>query len=354
MVSNLIDVEYQDNSSRYERLRSAVVEQVANLLSQSDLTLGVPIESRIKSLSSINEKLQRKAISLTSVSELHDLIGVRVILLFKRDLNAAVGLLRKTFDVESIEDTGKRLGDAEFGYQSQHLILKIPSTWTSVPSLSNLSDLFVEVQVRTLAQHIWAATSHKLQYKSEVAVPPPIRRAINRASALLETVDLEFDRVLVERETYIQQESKSADAGAPLNVDSLATLLDRLFPPANKSEAEPYALLLEELQKLGVSTAADFEKLFEKWHTDVVKKEASRVAAEAKEAEEAGVEPTARVARGVFFTHLGLARAVLRNEFGDEALLKLFKERIKTKKASPRRSARANNSVKPSPLRGSA
>lgn len=338
MVPTSIDIEYQDNVSRYERLRLAVVEQVGNLLSQADLTLGVPIESRVKALSSINEKLQRKVISLTSVSELSDLIGVRVILLFKRDLKTAVELLQNTFDVESVEDTSERLGDAEFGYQSQHLVLKIPSTWASLPSLSNLRDLLVEIQVRTLAQHIWAATSHKLQYKSEVAVPPPIRRAINRASALLETVDLEFDRVLVERETYIQQETRITDKGAPLNVDSLAALLDRLFPPTNKAESEPYALLLEELQKLDITTAAEFEKIIQKWRTEVDKEEFSRLAQETRDVEEKGIVQTARVARGVFFTHVGLARAVLRKEFGNDAMLKLFEERKKTKRVPTRRS----------------
>jgi ppGpp synthetase/RelA/SpoT-type nucleotidyltranferase len=60
-----------------------------------------------------------------------------------------------------------------------------------------------ELQLRTLAQHIWAVASHKLQYKREASVPVPIRRSINRVSALLEMVDLEFDRVLLEREQYV-------------------------------------------------------------------------------------------------------------------------------------------------------
>lgn len=333
-----LDIEYQDNASRYERLRSAVVEQVANLLARAELTLGVPIESRVKSLSSINEKVQRKAITISSVAELQDLVGVRVILLFKRDLAAAVDLLRDTFEVESVEDTGERLGDAEFGYQSQHLVLRIPASWASVPSLSNLGDLFVEIQVRTLAQHIWAAVSHKLQYKSEGAVPPPIRRAINRASALLETVDLEFDRVLTERASYIQHEVTSGDDNAPLNVDSLAAALDKLLPASNKNETEPYALLLEELQALGVHTAAELEALLVRRRAEVNKKEAGRVKEEAAKAAAKGEEPTERVSRGVFFTHVGLARAALREEFGNEAVDKIFAaRRVPEKKASVKR-----------------
>lgn len=325
-MSNL-DTEYQDNASRYERLRSAVVEQVTNLLEQAELTLGVPIESRVKSLSSIKEKVQRKAIMIGGVSELHDLVGVRVILLFKRDLAAAVELFRSTFDVKSVEDTGERLGVAEFGYHSQHLVLRIPASWASVPSLANLEDIFVEIQVRTLAQHIWAAVSHKLQYKSERAVPPPIRRAINRASALLETVDLEFDRVLTERATYIQHEVIAGDETAPLNVDSLAAMLDKLLPPLNRKDDEPYALLLEELQVLGIHTAAELDALMARQRSKIDKKERDRLVKELEEAAASGEEPTERLKRGVFFSHVGLARAALREEFGSTALDKIFAAR---------------------------
>lgn len=59
-----------------------------------------------------------------------------------------------------------------------------------------MSGLKAEVQVRTVTQHVWAAASHVLQYKQEASVPLPVRRSIYRVSALLETVDLEFERVL--------------------------------------------------------------------------------------------------------------------------------------------------------------
>ncbi|WP_082836585.1 RelA/SpoT domain-containing protein [Acidovorax sp. GW101-3H11] len=182
--------EYQDFSSKAERLRIAISDQLMALISENSLTLGVPIESRLKTWSSVAEKLERKQLKLQSIRELPDLVGVRVILLFSSDVGKAVGLIEQVFEVVSREDTVTRLGDSQFGYQSQHFIVRLPESWLGVPTLSGLGQLTVELQIRTLAQHIWAAASHKLQYKQEAGVPPPLRRTINRVSALLEIVDL--------------------------------------------------------------------------------------------------------------------------------------------------------------------
>lgn len=157
--------EYQDFSSKAERLRIAISDQLMALISENSLTLGVPIESRLKTWSSVAEKLERKQLKLQSIRELPDLVGVRVILLFSSDVGKAVGLIEQVFEVVSREDTVTRLGDSQFGYQSQHFIVRLPESWLGVPTLSGLGQLTVELQIRTLAQHIWAAASHKLQYK---------------------------------------------------------------------------------------------------------------------------------------------------------------------------------------------
>ena len=70
---------------------------------------------------------------------------------------------------------------------------------------------------------------HTLQYKQEDSVPAPMRRAIHRVSALLEVVDLEFERLLKERESY-RSDSGPINTDAILNVDLLEHLLDALLP----------------------------------------------------------------------------------------------------------------------------
>ena len=126
--------------------------------------------------------MERKNLELESILSLPDLVGVRAILLARTDLDKIDELIRSTFEVTSSEDTGDRLGEARFGYQSLHYTIKVPLIWLEIPTMADFEDIQVEVQVRTLAQHIWAAASRKLQYKNEASVPPPIRRAINRDS----------------------------------------------------------------------------------------------------------------------------------------------------------------------------
>lgn len=329
MDIDALRIQYQDNAGRADRLREAVVMQLSAMLAANDLTLGVPMESRVKTWASLAEKLNRKQLSLDSLFALHDLIGVRVILLFRSDLDRVLELIRKTLDVVSLEDTSARLGDSEFGYQSQHFVVRLPKAWLLLPSLANLNEFCVELQVRTLAQHIWAAASHKLQYKQEAGVPRPLRRTINRVSALLETVDLEFERVLEERQMYLQVSQAPQAANEPLNVDSLAAVLSELLPPENKKDDEPYADLLSDLTALKVKTPEQLRQILAKHAEHARTADRARVA-EIRAGSGLTDEPdvSERVSRGVYYAHVGLAREALRAEYGRDSVDEVFRARV--------------------------
>lgn len=306
--------QYQDNLGRANRLREEVVAQLEALLASNDVSLGVPIESRVKTWPSIEEKLRRKDRSLESIVDLSDLIGVRLILLFRSDQERVASLIFNAFEIVSIEDAAERLNEAEFGYQSRHFVVRLLPAWLSMPTLSGMKDFSLELQVRTLAQHMWAAASHKLQYKQEAAVPPPLRRTINRVSALLETVDLEFDRVLEERRTYVSQSQSPQAAEEALNVDNLAALLDDVLPLENRKDDESYAELLEDLTALKVQTPQELRAILTK-HKDKMKK-ADQTAVKTYLPDPSSPESAARMARGVYFAHVGLAREALTAEYG--------------------------------------
>lgn len=319
-----LKTQYSDGISRFERLRQSILTQIAELIEANDLALGVPIESRVKTWTSIEEKLDRKSIHLTDIRQLQDLVGIRIILLFRSDLDAAIKLVEQAFDVVSSEDAGERLGDSKFGYQSRHMIVRVPKAWLQVPTFASLDDLCIELQIRTLAQHIWAAASHKLQYKNEESVPPPIRRAINRASALLETVDLEFDRVLDERRRYVASETNLIEPASPLNVDSLALVLAEELPAQNKKLEEDYSDLLTDLTALHVHTPQQLRTILKRRMKEILQADAEAVRENLTDPLEPDTESRGRLERGVYFSHVGLARTALRKEFGDEAINNLF------------------------------
>ena len=282
------------------------------------------MEIRVKKWTSIENKLERKNLEIESILLLRDLVGVRAILLFLTDLDKIDELIRSTFEVTSTEDTADRLGEAQFGYQSLHYTIKVPLIWLEIPTMADFGDIQAEVQVRTLAQHIWAAASHKLQYKNEASVPPPIRRAINRASALLETIDLEFERILEKRREYRDIEIPKGIDAAELNVDILESMLRDRFPEANRSDGEEnYSELLENLTALSVQTVADFDTILKGKYAATMEEERTQLSIVDPETGYIGSSEERRRA-GVYFTHVGLARVALAHHFGDEAILNVI------------------------------
>jgi len=305
-----LKISYSNIEPRAKRLKSALAAEIEHLLNAKGVTLGVPIEARVKEWSSIEEKLVRKSLSLEKVEDLDDLVGLRLILLFRRDLKAVDELLRSSLSVKSAEDTSLRLADTQFGYQSQHYIIEAPDKWLSIPTWADLGGIRVEIQVRTLAQHIWAAVSHKLQYKREASVPLPLRRSINRASALLETVDIEFDRLLEDRLIYLADDLQNETADSPLNVEILDSILFNIFPSANRSGEEDFDELLVELDHFGIKTSGHLQSLLEK-HLDEILQVDDYYAAQE------GLD--------FYFEHVGLAREGLRKEFGEDAVTEFMK-----------------------------
>lgn len=310
-----LKLEYQAGVPIWNRLHLVVQQQLGELFLHDDIVLGVPLEGRVKTWESIQEKLERKSIGLKAVTDLDDLVGVRAILLFHSELSRADALIRSTFEVLQHENTGDRLAESQFGYQSRHYAIKLPKAWLAIPTLRGLGDFNIEVQVRTLAQHVWAAASHKLQYKHEKSVPPPVLRTINRISALLETVDLEFDRVLVERTKYKESGASLANE-EELNVDNLSAQLDAILPEANKRKLERYDELLFELTKHKIQTLAQLKTLWQKHGAKVLAADAKLAKRRAEEGDYQGTTEE-RIRRGVYRTHVGLIRGALKAELGD-------------------------------------
>src|ERR1700693_5111858 len=186
MVLKSLEKEYQTDAARFGALCTEIVRQIDELLKAEKITLSSPPEFRVKSWASIVEKIRRYELDPKCLAEIRDVAGIRIIALFRRDLDRIERILETNLKILYKEDTFGRLSENQFGYGSIHYEVEPPPEWMQVPTLRKLEGLRAEIQVRTGSQHIWAATSHILQYKKEAHVPPPMRRAINRVAALLE------------------------------------------------------------------------------------------------------------------------------------------------------------------------
>lgn len=316
------EVEYQKIEGNLNRFRHALLKEFEQLLKNEKVSLGFPIQNRTKSLSSIFDKIESKRFRIKeSIGELQDLVGIRIILLFKRDIKKVCKIIETNLSVINKYDTLEKLKEDQFGYSSIHFIVTIPEEWSKVPTFFDLKNFVAEIQIRTLSQHNWAEVSQELQYKQEKSVPRQLIRSIGRVSALLETVDLEFERLLSQRDEYIYNIDKELKStkNTPLDVDLLEIITDRALPSENKMPTESYSELLEELRNFGINMKQDLENLISEQLRNASEQDKKRV----KEIElDSDVNKKSmnkiandRVMKGVFFTHVGLIRLMLQNKF---------------------------------------
>lgn len=124
------------------------------------------IKSRVKSIDSIIRKLEKNnlPISLEAVEEnLHDVAGVRVICSFIDDIYRIEESFLAQEDVTLIKRKDYIKDPKPSGYRSLHLIIKTP-----IYTEDGKKDMFVEIQLRTMAMDFWASLEHKLRYKKDL------------------------------------------------------------------------------------------------------------------------------------------------------------------------------------------
>ena len=124
------------------------------------------IKSRVKSLDSIIRKLDKNHLPITieSVEEnLMDVAGVRVVCSFVDDIYRIEKCFLEQEDVTLITRKDYISNPKPSGYRSLHLIVKTP-----VYTENGKKDMFVEVQMRTIAMDFWASLEHKLRYKKNL------------------------------------------------------------------------------------------------------------------------------------------------------------------------------------------
>lgn len=97
--------------------------------------------------------------------------GIRIIALFKSDIDTIQEIINNTFTVLRVEDTAKRLSEDQFGYGSIHYEITLSTSWIEIPAYKALQEKSLEIQLRTASQHTWAAASHILNYKKAAHVP---------------------------------------------------------------------------------------------------------------------------------------------------------------------------------------
>jgi putative GTP pyrophosphokinase len=206
-----------------QRLRS----QLAHWLSEVPSIKVHSVTMRLKSRESLARKIARPDRTYLSVSDVTDIVGLRVITYFDDGVELVAKLLEANLAVDFVHSVDKR--GRGFGYRSLHYVCTLPQR-ENEPEREQLPQVTrCEVQVRTMLEHAWAEIEHDLGYKSAALIPAVARRRLERLAGVLELVDQEFGAVRIELEQYakdLPRRFESESAAIPLDRLSLKALLN--------------------------------------------------------------------------------------------------------------------------------
>lgn len=184
---------YERNLRSYRTALGSLRTRVQAVLTRNGLD--PTITSRVKGFESYLEKVARlRRRSPKRPLVVRDLLGMRVVVPFLHETEQVRSLLEDHFPVVEVEHKGLEHSLAEFGYESLHLLIRLPEE-RPLDLLPNTRAL-CEVQVRTILQDAWAQIEHELVYKSDASLPrQAVRRKLAAVSATLTLADVIFQEV---------------------------------------------------------------------------------------------------------------------------------------------------------------
>ena len=283
ILTELILDEYRSALPMMQRLRDVVVQLLKDALQQNGIEV-TTVSARVKTEKSLQGKLVLKGGKYHTLSDVTDIVGVRVITFYTDDVDRIAALAEQLFDIDWQNSVDKRrLHQLDsFGYNSLHYICKVPARLFRDADFPGLNDIPFELQLRTTLQHAWAAINHDTGYKTGVEIPREYLRQMNRLAGMLELADDEFSRIRTEisdyrrRVDHLLQNGKLDDLmldgesfRSYINAKPFDTLNKRIAA-INQAEIQEVPLndYLTVLKALNCRTIGDVSRLVNKYESD--------------------------------------------------------------------------------------
>lgn len=261
--------EYRNNLPLFKKEEKILVKRLRSLLDKAGVNVA-SLESRVKTESSLAGKLELKGQKYSSLADITDILGLRIITFYTDDVDKVASAVERLFTVDWKNSVDKRklLEIDSFGYLSLHYVC----------SVKNFPYKF-EIQMRTVLQHSWANMNHDTGYKSGVEIPKRYRRSMSRLAGMLELVDEEFSKIRSELTDYRRKVQALVASGdlddAPLDGDTFRSYLgmnpfgnlNRRIASMNQAEIQEVSLMpyLKVFQMLNCSTLGDISRLIKEY-----------------------------------------------------------------------------------------
>ncbi|EJP84404.1 hypothetical protein IC3_04924 [Bacillus cereus VD142] len=119
-----------------------------------------------------------------SREQLYDIAGMRIICSFVNDIYDIYSQLSKRNDIKIVQVKDYIENPKSNGYQSLHVIVQIPVTLSQ-----KVENVYVEIQLRTLAMDFWASLEYKIYYKYDKKIPFHLEQELIDAAKTAKSLD---------------------------------------------------------------------------------------------------------------------------------------------------------------------
>ncbi|MCL2094497.1 MAG: tetratricopeptide repeat protein [Treponema sp.] len=237
-------------------LRNVAIREVESRIetAMDSLSSHPRVKGRIKTFDSYYKKVIRL---IDTGIPITDLFGIRVICHFLEDLARAEEILKEHFQVVEVERKGGDHTFREFGYESIHLLIRIPEDIARKNKIS--PEETIEIQIRTILQDAWAEVEHELIYKAEFSpFDGPLKRKLAAVNASISLADIIFqeirsyqralnDELKKRQDSFFRKIEDSTDAFLFTGEESFSTDDGILSIPHEEPLASPESGSIDEL-----------------------------------------------------------------------------------------------------------
>ncbi|MFB4411769.1 GTP pyrophosphokinase family protein [Pantoea sp. ANP04] len=284
---NEILIAYEKNKATYDAFSKTLAALIDNLM----LAEGIKIHSvtcRVKEKESLEKKVSSKD-KYTSINEITDIVGLRIITHFADEVDEVAALIEREFFVDKKNTIDKRasLEPEKFGYLSLHYVISLTQDRLGFFEYKSYAGLKAEIQIRSILQHTWAEIEHDIGYKSSVEVPKVIKRQFSRLAGLLELADQEFLAIKTSLNEYQSKVSQNiwSSKSEDFKIDKVtlreflkkSKIVQEIIDDIKKHcdvhfnpEADYTGPAIEYLNKMDINSTRQLESAFKKYKTPLI------------------------------------------------------------------------------------
>nr|WP_245356607.1 (p)ppGpp synthetase [Paeniglutamicibacter kerguelensis] len=269
-----------------EHVAEAMRSRISSLFEETE-TSPLFVVSRVKGVESFRDKASRMlaaeedggapALEFPSpLREIHDLVGVRVIVKLPYEIRDAANLIkRRRSDFDCRSDREKDIGSVEsgtYGYSSRHLILKtrgeeVVRDFQAVlgGDIKITGNFVFEVQIRTILSHAWSEIEHDIRFKNAEprAWSPHIDRQFTATAAMLEAAEDQFSELHERFETVTGFWDAEGEGAVPLSAARIQFIWRTLLPHVDRKSDDDWGWAAELVAAHGLSSTRQFAELLQ-------------------------------------------------------------------------------------------